>query len=116
MRRQVPGMNLLTVAEVAAELRCSTRTVYNRVNDGELTAIKRPGSPWLIPRQSLDDYVSRYLCPANPSTGSNPSSTSSQAGRSGTSSGRTPAPGAADASLRAFRASRAAREIRSGRR
>lgn len=47
---------LLTVAEVAAELRVSTMTVYRLVQAGELPAF-RIGKNYRIKREDLDAYL-----------------------------------------------------------
>lgn len=47
---------LLTVAEVAAELRVSTMTVYRLVNSGEVAAF-RIGKNYRIKRGDLDAYL-----------------------------------------------------------
>ena len=51
---------MLTVEEVAAELRLKPKTIRKRILDGELAAIKAGShrtSPYRIPREALDDYL-----------------------------------------------------------
>jgi excisionase family DNA binding protein len=49
----------LTVAEVAAELRCSEDDVRTLIRDGELKTVACGIRPGLVPRYLLDDYVRR---------------------------------------------------------
>ena len=49
--------DLLTVAEVADELRVSTMTVYRLIQRNELPAL-RIGRSYRIDREDLDDYLS----------------------------------------------------------
>lgn len=49
---------MLTVEEVATELRVSVATVYRLIEDGELKAKKVRGQ-WRITRKDLDDYLSK---------------------------------------------------------
>ena len=46
----------LTIQEVADELRCDYRTVFNEVHRGNLPASK-VGTHWRISRESLDAYM-----------------------------------------------------------
>ena len=54
---------LLTVAEVARHLRCSPRTVTDRIAAGLIKAVRpvaacgRRTARWLIPQASLDAYL-----------------------------------------------------------
>ena len=47
---------LLTVPDVAGELRCSPRTVYQLLYDGVLESVKVRGSR-RIPSSALDRYI-----------------------------------------------------------
>ncbi|MCH8852629.1 MAG: helix-turn-helix domain-containing protein [Planctomycetes bacterium] len=54
---------LLTVPEVAKIIRCSPRTVRERIEAGVIKAIRpiaangRPSSRWLVLRSALDEYL-----------------------------------------------------------
>lgn len=51
---------LLTLAEVARELRCSIRSARRRVHEGELPSIRRNnGSHILVSRDDLEAYIAR---------------------------------------------------------
>ena len=47
---------LLTVSEVAARLRCSTPTIYRRINDGSIPVVQ-PGGPGTTVRIPADALV-----------------------------------------------------------
>jgi excisionase family DNA binding protein len=62
--REAP--ELLSVGEVALLLRCSSPTVYRRVQAGEIPAI-RLGSgraALRIPRAELEEWLERHVVPA----------------------------------------------------
>lgn len=46
----------LTIQEVAAELRCSTKTVRRAIHRGDLPAVMFAGR-WLIPADALPTYT-----------------------------------------------------------
>ena len=46
----LPGRRWATVAEVARYTRLSTRTVYQRIADGDWPAYQPAGNPWLAAR------------------------------------------------------------------
>ncbi len=46
----------LTVAEVAAELRVSTMTVYRLIHSGEMQAV-RVGRSYRVPETALDGFL-----------------------------------------------------------
>ena len=48
----------LTVSEVAASLRVSDQTVWDRIKQGEIKAIKE-GRRYLIARSDLQQYLSK---------------------------------------------------------
>ena len=47
---------LMTVAEVAAALRCGSQCIYRMLREGKLTSIKR-GRAHLIPREVVLAYI-----------------------------------------------------------
>ena len=49
----------LTLAEVAAELRCSEDEVRALIREGELQTVACGVRPGLVPRHRLDDYLRR---------------------------------------------------------
>jgi excisionase family DNA binding protein len=50
--------NLLTIAEVARILRCSTKTVHRQIRRGHLLATKPKGQRlWLVSEQSVKDLL-----------------------------------------------------------
>lgn len=55
---------LLTIRQVADHLGVCYETARQRVNDGELTCIRRPGCAVRIPLSSLQEYLERYTCHA----------------------------------------------------
>jgi excisionase family DNA binding protein len=48
--------HLLTVAEIAEELRVSKMTVYRLIHDGELAHV-RVGRGYRVPQPSFDEYI-----------------------------------------------------------
>ncbi|WP_370153353.1 helix-turn-helix domain-containing protein [Streptacidiphilus sp. EB129] len=54
--RPLPGVNFLTVAEVASVMRVSKMTVYRLVHSSELPAI-RVGRSFRVPEQAVHDYL-----------------------------------------------------------
>jgi excisionase family DNA binding protein len=50
----------LTVAEVAAELRCSEDEVRTLIREGELQTVACGIRPGLVPRHRLDAYLRRH--------------------------------------------------------
>lgn len=50
--------DLLTVEEVAALLRCSTRTLYAQAKKGRIPGAIRVGSLWRFNRQALENWMS----------------------------------------------------------
>jgi excisionase family DNA binding protein len=60
----------LTIAEVAAELRCSEDDVRALIRDGELQTVACGIRPGLVPRHRLDDYLRRYRRRLEDSAGS----------------------------------------------
>lgn len=62
-----PGA-LLTVAEVASELRVSTMTVYRLINAGDLPAF-RIGKNYRIKRADLDAYLTAGVVRADEENG-----------------------------------------------
>ena len=60
----LPSATDLTVREVAAELRSTTKFVYNLVERGELAAIKYGQRFIRIPRASLDAFKDAHTTPA----------------------------------------------------
>jgi excisionase family DNA binding protein len=57
-----PSPRLLTVNDAAKILGCSIKTVYRRIDAGEIKAV-RDGGRWKIPRDELDRYVARLERP-----------------------------------------------------
>ncbi len=53
---RLPGVEFVTVAEVAAIMRVSKMTVYRLVHSGELPAI-RVGRSFRVPAQAVHDYL-----------------------------------------------------------
>lgn len=51
-------IDLLTIGEVAAQLRCSRMSIYRLVRRGALEAI-RVGSHYRIRRQALEEFLQR---------------------------------------------------------
>ncbi len=51
-----PGMEFVTVAEVAAQMRVSKMTVYRMLHNGELTAV-RVGRSFRVHKQAFDDLL-----------------------------------------------------------
>jgi excisionase family DNA binding protein len=51
-----PGTSLLTVQEVATELRVSKMTVYRLIHGGEMDAL-RVGRSIRVPEKELDKYI-----------------------------------------------------------
>lgn len=64
--------DLLTTQEAARILRRHPSTITRFVARGELTAIKAPGAPLLIPRAAIDEYLARYKVEANPPSAPEP--------------------------------------------
>ena len=54
----------LTYPEVAKVLRCSERTVHNRVKDGDIVPL-RNGRLILFTRECIEDFLSRHNKPIN---------------------------------------------------
>jgi excisionase family DNA binding protein len=52
----VPHVQFLTVAEVAAMMRVSKMTVYRLVHGGELPAA-RVGRSFRVPRRAVEEYL-----------------------------------------------------------
>ena len=52
----LPQVQFLTVAEVAARMRVSKMTVYRLVHSGELTAV-RVGRSFRVPEKAVHDYL-----------------------------------------------------------
>lgn len=51
---------LLTTAEAAVYLRCSSSKIYTLINKNELAFLKN-GKQYLIPRKVLNDYINSKL-------------------------------------------------------
>jgi excisionase family DNA binding protein len=51
-----PALKFFTVAEVAAILRCSSKTILRRIEVGKLKA-KPDGGRYLIAKENLDGYL-----------------------------------------------------------
>ena len=51
-------MKLFTYEETAKILRCSEKTVYNRVQSGEIHPV-RNGRLVLFPKESIEDFLKR---------------------------------------------------------
>lgn len=49
-------MEYMTVSEVASILKCSVTTIRNRINAGQLRALKN-GKNLLIPKESFEKYL-----------------------------------------------------------
>ena len=50
---------MLTVKEVAERLRCSAKTIYRRVEAGELPFARRNGHGWLFSEAGLNKWLAR---------------------------------------------------------
>jgi len=61
------GARYLTYPEVAQLLRCSERTVHNRVRDGEIIPL-RNGRRVLFTQQCIDEFLQRSIRTANTQT------------------------------------------------
>ena len=68
--RSMSSENLLTVAELAQQLRVSKNTAYSLCRDGHIAAIK-VGRQWRIPQASLDKYLSKQNDAPSPHLGGN---------------------------------------------
>jgi len=55
--------DFLTVREAAASLRCSTRTIREKVHGGVLGQCVRNGKFILIPKEGLRAYIGHRLIP-----------------------------------------------------
>jgi len=51
---------LLEPSQVARVLRYSVNHIYRLIDEGRLMAFKR-GGRWFIPRQSVEEYLRRYV-------------------------------------------------------
>ena len=50
-------MNILTVPEIAAELRISETSVYRLVHDGHLRVVKAGIRRYVVSREELDNFI-----------------------------------------------------------
>ena len=50
---------LLTVDEVAKRLKVHNRTVYRRIKEGSLRAVKL-GRLWRVPEDALEEYLEKH--------------------------------------------------------
>ncbi|MGZ4560264.1 MAG: excisionase family DNA-binding protein [Mycobacteriaceae bacterium] len=57
---QQPAPQFLTVAEVAKRWRVSKMSVYRRIHEGTLTAV-RVGGQFRIPTKAADEYIDGQL-------------------------------------------------------
>ena len=55
--------DLLTITEVAKELKLHPMTIYRKLISGKIEGIKLAGSTWRIKSEQLNQYVTRQLTP-----------------------------------------------------